>query len=338
LTRILAPDARRPLARGAEPTFSVLIPAYQAARVVGDAVSSALGQTLAPLEVIVCDDGSTDDLEAALAPYRDRIALLRKENGGGASALNEAAHAATGDFVVVLDSDDAYLPGRLEALAELAVGRPDLDVLTTDAYFESAGAIVGRFNGPENPFPADGQRHAILERCFLLAPAVRRTRVLALGGWDESLRIAYDWDCWMRLILDGALAGSVAEPLLRYRVHEGSLSARRAESLRERVVVLEKNAAHPSLDPSELRLLADALARHGRLALLAEAQQALERGERNAWRLAVEIARDREFGRRTRSRAVVLALTPGPLRRRLLPVLGFGSRASRRESETRSAG
>src|SRR5919199_2240977 len=254
MSRFLAPPPERAVAAAAPPTFSVLVPTYDAAATVGETIASALGQTAPPHEVIVCDDGSTDDLDAALEPYRDRIELVRKANGGGASALNAAAAAATGEFVVVLDSDDAYLPGRLEALGELAAARPDLDVLSTNVILEADGRDVGRFYTPEQPFPVDDQRAAMLRWCWLFAPAVRREAVRAVGGWDESIRIAYDWDCWMRLVLAGCRAGIVDEPLVRYRLRPGSLASRRAAALRDRAVVLEKNSSHPSLTAEERRL------------------------------------------------------------------------------------
>src|SRR5579884_983076 len=164
----------------APPTFAVVIPAYQAAPTVTDAVDSALGQTVPPEEIIVVDDGSTDGTADVLSPYLDRIKLLRKSNGGGASALNAAIDAASSDFIVVLDADDLYLPGRLAELRRLAIERPDLDVLSTDAFFESAGRLSGRFNDA-NPFPVANQRTAILRVCYLFAPAVRRRRLLEIG-------------------------------------------------------------------------------------------------------------------------------------------------------------
>src|SRR5436305_1316030 len=92
------------------PTFSIVITAYQAAGTIATAVESALAQTHPALEVLVVDDGSTDDLAVALAPYAERIRVVRRENGGGAAARNTGAESARGDFMAVLDADDAYHP------------------------------------------------------------------------------------------------------------------------------------------------------------------------------------------------------------------------------------
>lgn len=238
------------------PTFSILIPTYESTATLPHAVTSALAQTTPALEVIVCDDGSTDDVAGALAAQVEQIRLLRKPNGGGASALNHAARTAVGDFLAILDADDVYDPRRIEALGSLAAERPDLDIVTTDAYMEVGDERVGTFND-STPFVADDQRAGILLSCFVGGwPAVRRSRVLALGGWDESLRIAYDWDCWLRLIFDGAAAGLVDEPLMSYRIGAGSLTSNRLASLAERIEVLERARSQPSLTPGERRLLA----------------------------------------------------------------------------------
>ena len=131
--------------------------------------------------MIVCDDGSTDDLEGALAPFLERITLIRKENGGEATAKNAAAHEASGDFLVILDADDVYLPERLAALAELARARPDLDVLTSDAVLEVDGEAVRRCYTPELPFEVEDQRSAILRRNFVFGLAARAPRALPRG-------------------------------------------------------------------------------------------------------------------------------------------------------------
>lgn len=231
---------------GPKPTVSVLIPCFDASHTVADAVASALDQTLPPHEVIVCDDGSHDNPELALRRFGESVRLLRKQNGGGASALNHALAAAGGDLVVVLDADDVYDPHRIEALTFLAAARPDLGILTTDAWVEAEGVKVRRYS-EINPFAADDQLKAILEACFPGGwPAIRRQLLLDHGGWNETYAVAYDWECWLRLILDGAGVGMVDEPLMTYRVRDGSLSADSVGSLRDRVRLLA------SVDPDPL--------------------------------------------------------------------------------------
>jgi glycosyltransferase involved in cell wall biosynthesis len=177
--QLLAPPPRGGAIAGTRPTFSVIIAAYQVAPIVRDALESVFAQTLPPREVIVCDDGSTDDLEEALAPFRDGIVLLRKEHGGEASAKNAAAAAATSDFVVVLDADDVFLPERLEAIADAAAARPDLDLITTDAYLELEGEILRRCYDGHWRFEVEHQRSELLRRNFVFGlVAVRRELLL----------------------------------------------------------------------------------------------------------------------------------------------------------------
>jgi Glycosyl transferase family 2 len=308
---LLAPEPAAPVESAAVPTFSVIIAAYQVADLIGEAIESVLAQTVPPLEIVVCDDGSTDDLQGALAPYRGKLMLLRQPNRGESAAKNAAAAASSGDYVVILDADDVWLPERIEALGELAAARPDVDILTTDAWFELAGQKVGRFYGATTPFVVDGQRTAIFERDFIMPhPAVRRSRWLAIGGFAQSVEYAADWDCWIRLILDGSLAGIVDQPLAHYRLREGSLSAQRAESLRARVTVLERTARHPGLRPDERPHLARCLTVHRRRALLAEAEAALRAGGPEARPACLRVAFGRGFGLQSRLRSGIAALAP----------------------------
>ncbi|MFL5825013.1 MAG: glycosyltransferase family 2 protein [Thermoleophilaceae bacterium] len=310
----VAPPPRGAPTGAGDPSFSVLVPAYQAEATVAETVESALAQTYPVHEVIVCDDGSTDGTAAALEPYRERIVYLRKENGGGASALNHAAARATGDFVVVLDSDDVYLPERLEAIAALARERPDLGLLMTDAWFEVEGERVGRF-AQENGFEVDDQRRGILERCFIFAPAVRRDAVAAIGGWDEQLAIGYDWSCWMRLIFSGVPAGLVDEPLMHYRLREGSLASSRVEALRDRVRVLDRVPEQLELTDQERELFARARRVHEQRLKLADAELGLNDGAPDARTRLRAVACDDGFDAPTRAKALAAMAAPGVARR-----------------------
>jgi glycosyltransferase involved in cell wall biosynthesis len=294
---------------GPVPTFSVVIAAYQAAATIAEAVESALAQTSPPLEVIVCDDGSTDDTQRALEPYGDRIVLVRKEHGGAASARNFALGHARGDFFAVLDADDAYLPGRLEALAELAGARPDLDLLCTDAYLELDGRVVARF-GESCAFEVSDQRAAILERCFCAWPAYRRALLAQVGGFDESLRTGSDWEAVIRLLRAGAAAGLVDEPLYRYRLHGRSLTSDRVAKLRDRVRILEHVGRSGAMTDNERAALRRSLTVQERELRLTQAEAAIRARSADARGLALAAARTRGVPLRSRAAALVATLAP----------------------------
>ena len=308
---LVAPPAPAGTRPGPRPTISVAIAAYQAAALVPDAVRSALEQTLPPLDVVVCDDGSTDDPAAALAPFRDRITLLHQDNRGEAAAKNAAARAAGGDFVAILDADDVFFPERLEAIADALAERPDLDVLTTDAWIEVDGRRVRRVYEQGYVFPAEGQRSAILRGNFVFGLcAVRRSRLLAAGGYDESIRYATDWDLWLRLVLDGSTIGCLMTPLASYRLQRGSLSSQRSRMLAGRTQILEKTARRTDLNAAEREQLALSLREHRSRFALARAREALTGGAPDARRVAFAAAVSRGQPAPTRLKLAAGAVAP----------------------------
>ena len=307
----LAPKLESTIAPGPAPTFSVIVAAYEVADVIAEALESIRRQTVRPLEVIVCDDGSTDDLDTALAPYREEIVLMRKENGGEASAKNAGAGVATGDFVLILDADDVYLPERVGALTELARARPDLDILTTDGVLVAGGRAMRRVYDRSSRFEVDDQRRAILQRNFIFGlAAVRRELLLAHGGFDESILWTTDWDLWLRLILAGARAGCVAEPLALYRLRETSLTSRRRELLFGKLATLEKAQTNPALSSTEWRTLQASLGFYRRELVQADLRSSLAAGEPGVRRRALDLLWARGYSPRARLEAAAMAAAP----------------------------
>lgn len=297
--------------RSRAPTFSVVIAAYQAADCIGEAIASALAQTEPAHEVIVCDDGSTDAIETALAPFRSAIEVIRKENGGEASAKNVGARAASGEFVAILDADDVYLPERLTALGQLGRQRPDLDILTSDAYLELDGKVIRRVYTPNWPFVENDQRRAILQRNFVFGHvAVRREALLEIGGFDEEIRRATDWDCWIRMIVEGAMVGAVLEPLARYRVKPASLSADRAGMLEGGLQSLGKALRDQRLDRPEQETVKSTMRRLERDLLRIRLNQVISGPKQEIRSRATRIAFTRSTPARTRVKAVVAAVSP----------------------------
>ncbi|ELZ24230.1 glycosyl transferase family protein [Halosimplex carlsbadense 2-9-1] len=207
--------------------MSVVIPAYRRADVVGRAIDSALAQTASDLEVVVVDDGSDDGTEAVVAAYDDpRVRYLAHERNRGVSAArNTGVEASTGEYVAFLDSDDEWLPRKLER--QLAV-LDDRGEGWVGAYCEVATAdlsLLGRVGSAlservvRSGGLAEGGRElaeALVTMRVFMGPGstllVEREAVRAAGGFDEGLSIYEDWDLVLRVLAAGRIA-HVAEPL-----------------------------------------------------------------------------------------------------------------------------
>jgi len=307
---------------GPTPSFSVLIAAYQAAGTVRAAVDSALAQTHAPMEVIVCDDGSTDDLLAVLVPYGHSIQVLRKTNGGESTAKNAAAAAAHGDFVVLLDADDSWRPRRLEAMASLIRARPDLDVVTTNATV----MVDGRDEGPYYPlrtrFRVDDQRAAALHSNFVFGHyAVRRSRWEDLGGFDESLHrvVGVDWEFLVRLIMSGSSVGLVDSPLAVYNLHPDSLTGDEVRLWQHRRQLTARFMRRHELTQSEQRICEEQIRLYEWELQLAQARSAVHRQDADARRLSLAVAGSPHYPWSTRAKAMAAAIWPEAASRRPVP-------------------
>jgi len=308
---LVAPVPGTPPARGLVPSFSVVIAAYEARHLVREAVESALRQNVAPHEVIVCDDGSTDGTADVVAEFGEDVVLLRRDHRGVAAAKNACLHAATGDFVVILDADNVLLPECLELMGEAAATRPDLDIVTTDAYLELDGRVYDRYYRKKARFVTADQRRGALHQHFVYGQAaVRRTQALAVGGYDERLARGVDTDLFLRLILSGSRAGLLAEPLSRYRLRQGSLSSSRATSMRAMIDILQRARAHPSLTPAEQAFLEADLAEKERLTVLVEAEDALRSRRRDARHRCWRVARSETYSPLTRAKATLAGAAP----------------------------
>ncbi len=244
------------------PRVSVIIPTYNRAQFVKLAIDSVLAQTYADYEVIVVDDGSTDGTEAVLqGTYGTRIAYERQDNQGAAAARNRGIALSTGEFVAFLDSDDIWLPGKLER--QLALHTADSQTVLS---FTQAWRIDAHgYRDLEEPIGSSVTHDSLsLERLCLdnciASPTlvvVSRSALETAGGFDTSIRHCEDWDLWLRLQSKG-LTAIVAEPLALIRRHRGGLchypsreeNASRRENL---LATLRKLFAHWPEAPPELR-------------------------------------------------------------------------------------
>jgi hypothetical protein len=308
---------RLPLtAAGVAPSLSVVIPYYRGAATIRAAVESVLAQTVQPAEIVICDDGSPDSLVDALGDVGTHVRIVRQANRGIAAAMNAVAEAASGDFLVQLDQDDAFLPRRLEAIAATLSARPDVDVVATDAHIELDGEPVTRLQAIK-PFVEVDRRKAILETCFLLWPAVRRSLQFEIGGYDVSFAVMQDWELFARLILADAVVAFVHEPLYRWRLTPGSRSSSdRVANVEAIIKLTSKLRSHPSLKPEERELAGSLLEARRRWLAREQARLAIEQHAPDARRRSLRLLGG-GFDRATRIKAAV-ALTSPTLARRFI--------------------
>jgi glycosyltransferase involved in cell wall biosynthesis len=208
------------------PRVSVVIPAYNAAATIGQALDSVFAQTFQDFEIVVVDDGSTDSTSEVLAAYRDRVRILTKVNEGKpATTRNLGVRAARGELVAFLDADDWWRDVKLARQAALLDRKPEVGlVYTADATVDADGKILS-----VNPCPVEARGHIyelLTVHNVMVGSSVmaRRDAILKAGGFDESLTSIENWDLWIRISRDWVIE-YIDEPLTLYRVHAGNRSS-----------------------------------------------------------------------------------------------------------------
>ncbi len=220
-----------PARRNHAPRVSVVVPTFNRAGALCEAVESALAQSYQDFEIIVVDDGSTDDTPRIVRERfgRDpRVRCLRRPNGGPAAARNDGIRQARGDLVAFLDSDDLWRPDKLRLQVEQLDGRPEAALSFCDALTEGGRPGAGtRFQGKR--FRGDTSMRGIVEWSFpMCTPSVvvRRTVLDAVGLFDESFACNEDWDLWIRIAARYPLV-FIDRPLLTIRRGDDNLSRTR---------------------------------------------------------------------------------------------------------------
>ncbi|PYQ33691.1 MAG: glycosyl transferase family A [Acidobacteria bacterium] len=206
-------------------TISVIIPTYNYARYLREAIDSALAQTYAPLEVIVIDDGSTDETPLVLAEYGNRIRTIRQNNAGVGAARTSGIAAARGEYIALLDSDDIWLPRKLELQIARFEADPSLGLVHcgSEAFDDAGPTLSMSLDGMEGRVADEMLR---FEREVLPANGssiLFPTRIAEeVGGFDARLPPSDDWDFCYRVAVRHPI-GYVREVLVRYRQHGSGL-------------------------------------------------------------------------------------------------------------------
>lgn len=226
--------------------ISVVMPSFNCGEFLGEAITSALRQSPGPAEILVIDDGSTDETPTVVATFGDRVRLVSiPHSGRPATPRNVGLRLATSDIVAFHDADDVMLPGKLGDAAGVFSTHPEVAMLFTDfqqidergelvrsSYlreYRAFRAVLRPSTLPDVFLAAGGDIFEQLLRAnFIGTPGVvvRRDLVVGLGGFDESLANGDDVDLWYRLSRSGPMMAFVDRPSFAYRMRSGSVTSR----------------------------------------------------------------------------------------------------------------
>lgn len=250
---------------------SVVIPAFNAGAFIGEALESVRAQSYRPLEVIVVDDGSTDDTGAVVERFaRQAVAgievrSLRQVNGGPSKARNSGIKAARGEWVAFLDADDVWTEDKLTKQMTYVKGHANVAFVFGDmSIFGDEGVITpsayGKYGYPEcdsegillNPFKRLVESNPI----FTGTVVVRRDCFKMIGLFDESIRHGEDYDMWLRLALSYGFA-CIPHVFMARRKHGGNLSAGEEHFYTSKFYILEKLQENSLVDGPNQKILRD---------------------------------------------------------------------------------
>jgi glycosyltransferase involved in cell wall biosynthesis len=225
---------------------SVVIPVYNRCETIGRAIRSVVSQTHSPAEVIVVDDGSTDGTPARVRREFGDVVLVRNaENRGVSHARNRGIESASSEWVALLDSDDEWLPAKLEKQLAVLAAQPSMPLCHTDEIWIRNGVRV-------NPRKRHRKRGGfIFEYCLPLcvispsAAVIRKDLLDDLGGFDESMPACEDYDLWLRVCAKWAVAFVESPLVIKHGGHADQLSRRHWGMDRFRVAALRKLLDNP---------------------------------------------------------------------------------------------
>lgn len=318
------------------PAVSIVMPAYNVSTYIGDAIESVLRQTFNDWELLIVDDGSTDDsLQTAIRYARrcPRILVMHQQNGGISAARNTALARAAGDIIAILDSDDVWLPDFLESQLQVLQDHPEIDIVTANAWFMGSlrdGQLARPY--PDRR-PAPDLMNLICDEESVFIMSMFRRRVYeTLGGFDESMRSNEDYDFWLRAAVAGFRFHRNDRPLGRYRRRDDSLSASELRMLRGILRVYQKLRPSVLERPAELAALDRQVARFEVERVAAEARAAMDaRDFRRARALLAEL-HSRRGGPRLRLAALMARWAPSLLAR------AYTARRARLVAQTAESG
>lgn len=203
---------------------TVVIPTFNHARYLPEAIESVLAQSFPAAEIIVVDDGSTDETITALKPYLKHIFYLYKQNGGTSTALNAGIRRATGDWICWLSADDLFMADKLKKQIQFIEEHPNIGLIYTDYYvIDESHRILSRETPPQYPDRETWTRILLATNCLFNGSTtmIRTSLFYKVGLYVPELLHSQDYNMWIRLSRHCDF-GYIPQPLVKYRWHAGN--------------------------------------------------------------------------------------------------------------------
>ncbi len=244
-----------------ESHISVIIPTFNRAAILPRAVDSVLAQTVAPQELIVVDDGSTDSTQDVLASYISQIKVITQSNKGVSAARNTGINHAKGDWFALLDSDDEWKPSKLERQIDYIEHNPSCKILQTQENWIRHGLWANPKNKHNKPSGWIFQN--CLKMCVVSPSAViiHREVFEKVGFFDETLLACEDYDLWLRIALHYPIDLLDESLIVKYGGHDDQLSRAIWGLDRFRIQALDKLLDNPAVNPNQTELVRNELKR-----------------------------------------------------------------------------
>ena len=229
---------------------SVIIPAYNQANYLRSAIQSVLDQTWTDFEILVVDDGSTDETaDIANALTDERVQYIYQDNKGLSAARNTGIKHSAGKYLTYLDSDDQFLPEKLEVLVNVLEENPHFGFAAGQAIpIDEDNLPIGEIF--DIPLPDDSSQLLLGNPLHVGSVMVERSWQEIAGLFDETLRSYEDWDMWLRLARAGCLMAWVARPVSLYRFHRHQMTRQGKQMTTATFAVLDKHFSDPTLPES----------------------------------------------------------------------------------------
>jgi glycosyltransferase involved in cell wall biosynthesis len=292
------------------PAVTVVIPAYNSARYVKQALDSVKAQIFTDYEVIVVNDGSDDreELQQILNAHPLPVVYISQENKGVSAARNAAIRVGRGEFYAQLDADDQWTSDYLDVQLGILKNNPDVALVYPNATIIGDGATADLEFMKVSPSEGEVNFESLVrQKCVVMTcVTARMSAIREAGMFDESIRSCEDFDLWVRIMKSGGRIVYHRRPLVLYRRHEGSLSSDRVWMTRNLLAVFEKCAATFELTTSERKVLNEQISDQRAMLNLFEGKRSLMAGKTSD--ALASFAQANQHLRRPKLRAVIFLL------------------------------